>query len=44
MQQMQSIVFNDYIDAAMGGFFMVVVVAMLLFAIRSILHARRTGT
>jgi len=43
MEQMQSIVLNDYIDAAMGGFFMFVVVAMLLFAIRSILQARSAG-
>jgi len=40
---MQAIVFNDYVDAALGGFFMFVVVAMLLFAIRSILQAHGAG-
>jgi len=43
IEQMQAIVFNDYVDAALGGFFMFVVVAMLLFAIRSILQANNAG-
>lgn len=43
MEQMRAIVFNDYIDAAMGAFFMFVVVAMLLFGIRSILQAVNAG-
>ena len=44
MKQMHAIVFNDYVNTAMGAFFMLVVVAMVIFAIRSIAHARGAGT
>lgn len=36
MVQMQAMVFNDRIDAFMTGFFMVVVVTMLFFAIKAV--------
>jgi carbon starvation protein len=41
--QMQQIVFNDYIDAALAGVFIMVVVSIALFGIRTILEARRAG-
>ncbi|HZV64760.1 MAG TPA: carbon starvation protein A, partial [Telluria sp.] len=42
--QMQQIVFNDYLDASLAGFFMFVVVAVLGFGIRTALAARaRSG-
>jgi carbon starvation protein len=43
MEQMHAIVLNDYINTGMGAFFMFVVVAMLLFAIRSIQQAANAG-
>ena len=33
--QMRLVIFNDYVDAAMGALFMAVVLAMLVFAIRA---------
>ena len=44
MQQMQQIVMNDRVDAAMAKLFMTVVITMLVFAIRAVLHAQRTET
>jgi carbon starvation protein len=38
--QMQQIVFNDYLDATLAGFFMVVVVSVLVFGIRTAMAAR----
>jgi carbon starvation protein len=38
--QMQQIVFNDYLDAALAGFFILVVVSVLVFGIRTALAAR----
>jgi len=40
MEQMHQIVFNDYLDASLAGFFMVVVVAVLVFGVRTALRAR----
>jgi len=40
IDQMQQIIFNDYIDAALAGFFIAVVLSVLVFGIRSILVAR----
>jgi carbon starvation protein len=40
MDQMRQIVFNDYVDAALAGIFMVVVVSVLVFGIRTIISAR----
>ena len=41
--QMQQIVFNDYVDAALAGMFILVVVSIALFGIRTIVAARRAG-
>jgi carbon starvation protein len=41
--QMQQIVFNDYLDASLAGFFMFVVVAVLGFGIRTALAARASS-
>jgi carbon starvation protein len=41
LQQMQQVVFNDYIDAIMAGIFIGVVISMLLFALRAIFRAHR---
>ena len=38
--QMQQIVFNDYLDASLAGFFMFVVVAVLVFGVRTVMKAR----
>jgi carbon starvation protein len=42
--QMQRIVFNDYVDATLAGFFMFVVVAVLYYGVRTVMQARSTGT
>jgi carbon starvation protein len=39
--QMRQIIFNDYVDASMAGFFMVVVLAVLFYGVRTALRARR---
>ncbi|OYO25734.1 carbon starvation CstA family protein [Janthinobacterium sp. PC23-8] len=38
--QMQQIIFNDYLDAGLAGFFVIVVISVLLFGIRTIMKAR----
>ncbi|MBC7859010.1 MAG: carbon starvation protein A [Burkholderiaceae bacterium] len=38
--QMRQIVFNDYLDASLAGFFMVVVLSVLVFGVRTVLTAR----
>ncbi|MBB5369337.1 MULTISPECIES: carbon starvation CstA family protein [unclassified Janthinobacterium] len=38
--QMQQIIFNDYLDAGLAAFFVIVVVSVLVFGIRTILKAR----
>ncbi len=38
--QMQQIIFNDYLDAGLAGFFVIVVLSVLVFGIRTILKAR----
>jgi carbon starvation protein CstA len=43
MAQMQRIVFNDYVDAALCGLFMFVVVAVLVYGVRTVMSARATG-
>ena len=40
MAQMQRIVFNDYLDASLAGFFMLVVLAVLFFGVRTVIKAR----
>jgi carbon starvation protein len=44
MEQMQRIVFNDYVDAGLAGFFMLVVLSVLVFGVRTVLAARNDGT
>ena len=44
MAEMQRIVFNDYIDAALAGFFMLVVLSVLYYGVRTVLAARNSGT
>jgi carbon starvation protein len=39
--QMRQIIFNDYLDASLAGFFMLVVVVVLFYGVRSALRARR---
>ena len=41
-EQMRQVVFNDYVDAALAGMFMLVVTSILIFGIRTILAARAT--
>ena len=43
MFEMKRIVFNDYLDAALAGFFMLVVLSVLVFGVRPVLAARRNG-
>ncbi|MDB5729973.1 MAG: cstA [Noviherbaspirillum sp.] len=38
--QMRQIIFNDYVDAALAGLFILVVVSVLVFGIKTILAAR----
>jgi carbon starvation protein len=40
MAQMHQIVFNDYLDASLSGFFMIVVLAVVVFGIRTVIVAR----
>jgi carbon starvation protein len=42
--EMERIIFNDYVDAALAGFFMVVVLAVLFYGIRTVINARKSGT
>ena len=44
MAEMQRIVFNDYVDATLAGFFMIVVLAVLVYGVRTVIAARGTGT
>jgi carbon starvation protein CstA len=40
VEQMRQIIFNDYVDASLSGFFMFVVVAVLIAGIMTVLKAR----
>ena len=40
IEQMQQVIFNDYIDAALAGVFILVLLSILLFSIRTIFAAR----
>lgn len=42
--QMQQVIINDYINASLAGLFMIVLVSMLIFGVRTVLHARSTST
>ncbi|HJV73738.1 MAG TPA: carbon starvation CstA family protein [Noviherbaspirillum sp.] len=41
--QMQQIIFNDYVDAALSGMFILIVASILVFGIRTILVARASS-
>ena len=41
--QMQQVIFNDYINASLAALFMLVLISMLAFGIRTILRARALG-
>jgi carbon starvation protein len=38
--QMQQVIFNDYLDASLAGFFVIVVLSVLIFGARTVLAAR----
>jgi carbon starvation protein len=38
--QMQQVIFNDYLDASLAGFFVIVVLSVLVFGVRTVLAAR----
>jgi carbon starvation protein len=38
--QMQQVIFNDYLDATLAGFFVIVVLSVLIFGARTIMTAR----
>jgi carbon starvation protein len=41
--QMQQVIFNDYLDASLAGFFVIVVLSVLVFGIRTVLAARASA-
>jgi hypothetical protein len=43
MDDMSRVIFNNYLDAALCGLFVAVVVATVLFGLRAALAARRTN-
>lgn len=40
LEQMQQVIFNDYVNATLAGLFMLVLTSMLLFGIKTVLQAR----
>ncbi|RAM66107.1 carbon starvation CstA family protein [Herbaspirillum rubrisubalbicans] len=40
IEQMRQVIFNDYIDAGLAAMFMLVVISVLVFGIRTVLRAR----
>ena len=40
--QMQQVIINDYVNASLAGLFMLVLISMLVFGIRTVLRARNT--
>ncbi|MDR0273936.1 MAG: carbon starvation protein A, partial [Burkholderiaceae bacterium] len=43
LEQMQRMIFNDYVDAALCGLFMLVVVSIVIYGVLAIVRARRIG-
>ena len=44
LAEMRRIIFNDYVDATLAGCFMVVVIAVLVYGIKTVIAARRNGS
>ncbi|MGJ9418655.1 carbon starvation CstA family protein [Massilia sp. CMS3.1] len=44
LDEMRRVIFNDYVDAALAGFFMVVVLAVLCYGIRTVINARNNNS
>jgi carbon starvation protein len=40
IEQMQQVIFNDYVNASLAALFMLVLISMLVFGIRTVIHAR----
>nr|MBA3756157.1 carbon starvation protein A [Nitrosomonas sp.] len=40
MEQMQQVIFNDYVNASLASMFMLVLISMLFFGIKTVLQAR----
>ena len=43
LDEMRRIIFNDYVDATLAGFFMVVVLAVLFYGIKTVINARNSS-
>ncbi len=43
VEQMERIIFNDYVDATLAGFFIIVVLAVVVYGIRTILASRASS-
>ena len=43
LEQMERVIFNDYVNATLAGFFMFVVLAVLLYGIRTVLASRKSA-
>jgi carbon starvation protein len=43
IDEMRRIIFNDYVDATLAGLFMFVVVAVLVYGVRTVMQARASG-
>jgi carbon starvation protein len=42
--QMQQVILNDYVNASLAGMFMLVLISMLVFGVRTVVQARATGS
>lgn len=42
LEQMQQVIFNDYVNASLAGLFMLVLISILFFGIQTVLRARAT--
>ncbi|MDV6348745.1 carbon starvation CstA family protein [Nitrosomonas sp. Is35] len=40
IEQMQQVIFNDYVNTSLAGLFMAVLISMLVFGVRTVLQAR----
>jgi carbon starvation protein len=44
IEQMERIIFNDYVNATLAGFFMFVVLAVLVYGVRTVMAARASSS